>query len=193
MDTDIDKNAETLRRAVDYVVGFNMKGLHRIENDLFFPWVRLHLRAIDDAKVANAFESIIDMLESEQQQIVQLSESLQSESLADSESIGNVASTSSMMADCVESMRRKEDGFLVPALARLVTESEQKKFNNKVIARLGILDSRLHLVGMHEAVSEQSQAEQELFDQVIPYIPRLLIPRWKRTLYEPVAAALDAS
>jgi hypothetical protein len=29
-----------LQRAIEYTVNFNMKGLHKIERDVFFPWVR---------------------------------------------------------------------------------------------------------------------------------------------------------
>jgi len=84
-----------------------------------------------------------------------------------------------------------EDTFLVPAVAILVPDAEQKSFNNKVIRNLGILDSRLHLVGMYEAVQEQDAAEQQLFQQEIPALPRKMIPRWKRTLYDKQAGVLE--
>jgi len=83
-------------------------------------------------------------------------------------------------------MMEKENTLLVPAIAQIVTESEQKSFNNKVLRSLGILDSRLHLVGMHEAVLEsKNPKEQELFRHAIPSIPQMMIPRWKRKLFEP--------
>ena len=52
-------------------------------------------------------------------------------------------------------MMDRENSLLVPAIAALVPESEQKSFSDKVLFRLGVLDSRLHLVHMKEAVSEQ--------------------------------------
>jgi len=58
---------------------------------------------------------------------------------------------------------------------------------------MGVLDSRLHLVGMHEAVLEEGEAEQALFQQEIPAIPRYMIPRWKRLLYDPQASVLEES
>jgi hypothetical protein len=60
--------------------------------------------------------------------------------------------------------------------------------HNQLIRKLGIWDSRLHLVGMHEAVWEMnSEDERKLFEEVIPSIPRMVIPRWKRLIYEPQA------
>jgi hypothetical protein len=77
------------------------------------------------------------------------------------------------------------NNFLVPAIAQCVPESEQKSFNNKVLKSLGLWDSRMHLVGMHEAVLEcDNLQEGEIFKQAIPSIPQLMIPRWKRNLYD---------
>ena len=89
-------------------------------------------------------------------------------------------------------MMERENTFLVPAIALIVPESEQKSFNNKVLMSLGILDSRLHLVGMHEAVWKSNNSkEKELFKRAIPSIPQMMIPRWKRNLYEPRTKVLD--
>ena len=89
-------------------------------------------------------------------------------------------------------MMDRENRLLVPAIAALVPESEQKSFSDKVLFRLGVLDSRLHLVHMKEAVSESGdKLEQQLFEREIPYIPKKMIPRWKRKLYEPRANVLD--
>jgi hypothetical protein len=35
-------------------------------------------------------------------------------------------------------MLQREDSFLVPGTARIVSEAEQKSFNNKVIRMLGV-------------------------------------------------------
>jgi hypothetical protein len=87
-----------------------------------------------------------------------------------------------------------ENSFLVPTIARIVPEHEQKSFNNKVIRNLGVLDSRLHLVGMHEAVWElNDDQEKKLFEETIPSIPQRLIPRWKRLLYQPRVGVLDGA
>jgi hypothetical protein len=65
-----------LRRAADYVVGFNMKGLHKIEKDLFFPWVRGKFNAIGESDVVKAFSVVMDQLESDRKTIELLGTSL---------------------------------------------------------------------------------------------------------------------
>ena len=99
---------------------------------------------------------------------------------------------SSALSSRVGSILEREDRFLVPAVAKLVSAKEQKSFNNKVLRNLGLLDSRLYLVGMHDAVWESGNLEErELFEEAIPAIPRMMIPRWRRNLYEPQAGVLD--
>jgi hypothetical protein len=65
-----------LKKAVDYVVGFNMKGLHRIESDLFFPWVRKMTTVFPDAGVAGALGAVMDQLEHDRRMIEILGDSL---------------------------------------------------------------------------------------------------------------------
>ena len=71
--------------------------------------------------------------------------------------------------------------------------AEQKSFNNKVLFNLGVLESRVHLVGMHDAVLEsESEVEKEKFQKEIPYVARMMIERWRKSLYAPKGAwALD--
>eukprot|EP00980_Cylindrotheca_fusiformis_P014503 scaffold3875_cov123-Cylindrotheca_fusiformis.AAC.23 len=145
-----DDECAPLRQAADYVVGFNMKGLHKIEAGLFFPWMRQKLTSIQQKDLASAFGSIMDGLENDRKKIALL------------------------------------------AIAEVVPESEQKSFNNKVLRNLGLLDSRLHLVHMHEAVWESNiEEEKDLFLQSIPTIPQKMIPRWKRNLYLPRTSVLE--
>jgi len=186
-----------LSQAVDYVVGFNMKGLHKIERELFFPWAR---RQVKDPTVAKAFGALMDRLEDERQTIHELGVTLNKElAKASTSSKANqsdvceiVASGSAKIAEHAKLMLDLEDSLLVPTIARVVSESEQKSFNNQVIRNLGIFDSRLHLVGMHEAVwALGDDKEKKLFEDTIPGIPQRLIPRWKRLLYEPQAGVLD--
>ncbi len=74
----------------------------------------------------------------------------------------------------------------------MVPPKVQKSFNNRVLLNLGILESRLHLVGMHDAVWESGiEAEKKAFENEIPYVARILIERWRQSLYIPKAGALD--
>ena len=100
------------------------------------------------------------------------------------DAISAVAAKSSQIAQQAQSMLTTEDALLVPVISKVVSRQDQEAFNNQVIRNLGILDSRLHLVGMHEAVVN-SHSEYPLFQQTIPRIPQMLIPRWKRLLYQP--------
>jgi len=197
-----DVDEKPLEKASDYVIDFNMKGLHRIENDLFFPWLQKQLTQVTDETLSEAFSVLIDKLNDDRRKIVQLgiavkdqakitSNSNISESKR-SEAIGRVAQLSASLTSKTRGVLELEEKFLVPAVAALVSESDQKSFNNKVIVKLGILDSRLHLVGMYDAVQElDDKSERELFKEAIPYIPRAMIPRWRRNLYNPQASVLD--
>ena len=98
--------------------------------------------------------------------------------------IRNLAEEASVLKETASSMLVREETYLVPVVAHLVPEAEQKAFNTRVIRKLGILDSRLHLVSMHEAV-QQDETEYRLFQESIPSIPQRMIPRWKRLMYEP--------
>ena len=95
------------------------------------------------------------------------------------------------MVDLAKSMLEREIGLVMPTVGLCVPEKDQKKFNNQVIKFLGVLEARVHLVHMHEVVAEaNSKDENKLWEESIPSLPRSMIPRWKRTLYEPRAAAL---
>lgn len=83
-----------------------------------------------------------------------------------------------------------EDDLLVPLVARYVPVRDQTAFNQRVIRGLGVWDSRLHLVGMHEAVVHDRPQEYPAFEREIPYLPRMMIARWKRNLYDPKVAVL---
>jgi hypothetical protein len=203
--------SDHLDQAADHVIGFNMKGLYAVEDELFFPWLRSKLTGvsssssssvIEDATVQRAFTDIIDRIVSERGYVSKLADAVREQArIASQSNISfekriEAASNVAQMASALQSRTREifqlEEKFLVPAVAAVVSDGEQKAFNNKVIRKLGILDSRLHLVGMHDTVMlEESEEERELFSQYIPMIPRMMIPRWKRTLYEAQAGILN--
>jgi hypothetical protein len=198
------QNVEKLQQATDYVIDFNLRGLHKIETNLFFPWMRQQLTYLPKEKeVAKAFESIMDELESDRAQVAQLGSFIrQSVAVAGdatkvaslrSEAIQAAANQSAILQDYVRTMLELEDMFLVPAVTVLVPEEEQKSFSNKVLRGLGLLDSRLHLVSMYEAVEEDQNhsKERELFRREIPSLPQMMIPRWKRNLYAPKTYMLE--
>jgi len=197
--------AQALQQAAEYVVGFNMKGLHRIEADLMFPWMREKLTNIEDASadVTKEFSDVMNQLESDRKTLVKLGASIvQSAKLIATDLTTNhgrrfgafqdVIEKSASLQHCAQSMIDLEDHLLVPAIANVVPEAEQHSFNNRVLRNLGLLDSRLHLVAMYEAIEESGNKEEKaMFEQAIPSIPQMMIPRWRRKLYEPKAGVLD--
>ena len=70
--------SQSLPQAVDYVVGFNMKGLQRIEGDLMFPWMRERLTNEKhvEPNVSQEFATIMTHLESARQRLMDLGQSI---------------------------------------------------------------------------------------------------------------------
>jgi hypothetical protein len=221
---------KALHQASDYIVNFNMKGLHRIEMDLFFPWaIKKVSDAVMDNDVALAFRNMMEQLQQDQKTLVSLGDSLLVSSVdcimcffsmppcahylfpslsvkmdtsrmakltsgsTPTRELQRVATTSAAIAGCARSMLQREDAYLVPTIAALVPAKEQKSFNDKVIRNLGLLDSRLYLVGMYQALQDlKDPKELQVFDESIPIIARKMIPWWKRKLYDPrVGSALE--
>jgi hypothetical protein len=205
----IDKKKHPLSKAVTHVVDFNLKGLHRVENDLFFPWLREKLTIVggngnDDGNVKKAFLSVINGIDEDRKRVTKLAEQMKKDSdLAIAPNakphqrqaaLSNVLQSSSQIGSIMKSIYDREDRLLVPAVAKLVPSKEQKSFNNKVLRALGLFESRVHLVGMYDAVHDDcfgNKKERDLFEIAIPSIPRMMIPRWRRTLYEPQAGVLS--
>jgi hypothetical protein len=189
--------ASRIKDASSYVVDFNMKGLHKIETRLFFPWMREKFATtIKEIEVSAALTQVMDRLEEDQRLVAKLgSEISRNADIAcnpkksdkvRSEAIRVIADQSAQLERTARSMIEVEDCLLVPVIAEIVPEDEQKSFSNKVLRNLGLMDSRLHLVGMYEAVNELDDViEKDLFETSIPSIPQMMIPRWKRKLYEP--------
>lgn len=63
---------KTLDKAVYHVIDFNMKALHRIENNLFFMWLREKLTSVDDPSLAESFEVVLDDVIEKQRIVSQL-------------------------------------------------------------------------------------------------------------------------
>ena len=104
--------------------------------------------------------------------------------------VAEIAMGAATIASSAKLMLQHEEEIIVPAVVRLSSETEQKSMNNKVIRKLGVLDARLHLVGMHEAIVDNNE-ELKLFHSTIPTLPQQLIPRWRKLMYVPRAGVLD--
>jgi len=69
---------KALQQAADYVVGFSMKGLHRIEADLMFPWMREKLTTSElvTPEASKEFANVMNRLERDRQKLVEFGESI---------------------------------------------------------------------------------------------------------------------
>ena len=76
------EDRQPLQQAADYVIGFNLKGLHRIEAELFFPWMKEKLTAIQERDVSQAFESVMYQLEDDRKTVAKLGDSIVSNVLS---------------------------------------------------------------------------------------------------------------
>jgi len=75
----LDAITQALSQAADYVVGFNMKGLHRIEADLMFPWMRNKLTNKDlsiPQDTIQGFATAMTQLETDRETLVLLGRSI---------------------------------------------------------------------------------------------------------------------
>lgn len=199
---------DSTQRAVNHVVDFNLKGLYRIEDDVFLPWLRTKLLSsdhIESEEVKQAFQTVMDGVDHDRDRVKKMASSLVLETKVatkdekvDDPTVQNVLTgvmeKSEMMHNILKSIKDRQDNFLVPGLMRVVTPREQKSFNTKVLRSLGIFESRKHLVGMHDAVYDSrygNEEEKSLFLDQIPSVARMMIGRWRRTLYETDAGMLD--
>lgn len=221
--TNKDNNSKIrqLKDASDYVIGFNLIGLHKIETSLFFPWMRDKLTTTAlvpssynnnnkgrerQSELSSAFSYIMDKLENDRRTVDHLGTIItRNANIVASSSNNNnnhkrlhameeIVNRSAELQTVAQRMMETEDQLLVPAIALLVPEREQKSFNQKVLLKLGLLDSRLHLVGMYETLlldHNDNDKEKELFHKAIPALSRKMIPRWKRKLYEPKTYMLE--
>ncbi len=71
-----NRQFEPLLQAIDFVVDFNMKGLHKIEADLFIPWMRQTIHKISNQPMAKAFTELLDQLDQDRIVVAQMGRSL---------------------------------------------------------------------------------------------------------------------
>jgi len=209
---DAGAGIDDLEQAANFVVNFNMAGFFRIQTGLFDKFLREHLCQEDSigpfveggnvAAETDAFKKIVDQVDEYRVESENLGRVLYQRAKAATnpstssqqkqQLLGDVTRLSRQLAEQLSPMRNLQEILIVPAISRVVPSKMQKSFNNKVLRNLGLLESRLHLVGMHDAVWESGvEEEREKFETEIPYVARMMIERWRKSLYIPKAGALD--
>lgn len=196
---------QALCTAAMHVINFNLKGLQRIEDDTFFPWMRQKISNSNLSRnTRDALEQFIDEVDVDRKKVNDLAIAMAScieslvDPLSDKEEIyaatRQISQSSKAISYITKSIKDREDGLIVPTLAKIVPPGEQKSFNNKVLRSLGIFESRCHLAAMHDAVHDTlygNDEEMELFREHIPSVAKMMISRWKRNLYDPKVGVLD--
>ncbi|CAM9639730.1 unnamed protein product [Chrysoparadoxa australica] len=180
---------EALSKGFGFVWGFHYKKLHEIESNLFFPWLREHL--------PRETHAVLDEMERERGAIKTLGRKLRA-SVDTAVSGGKRASAAATSAENLitelerraVTLQRAQEGYIMPYVAAYIDVKKQKKFNNKVISKLGVIDSQAILVSMYDSVCD-SPEEMKLFRSQIPSIAQALLPTYRRALYHPKAKWLD--
>lgn len=223
MDMDnIKQQQGELQKAVDHVINFNLKGLQRIEGNVFFPWLKEKLTnnamlsqynqkdigrdsRSSTANLSEAFKLVIDNIEADKEKVVSIAESIKQQVNKINSDINinmdvikeateQISQQSQSLTLLMNDIFERELTLLVPAVAKLVPAKEQIKVNNRILRNLGIFESRAILVGMSEALKDEkygTEEERQLFEREIPLLPRKMISRWKRTLYDQQAGMLE--
>jgi len=178
-----------LVQAHSFLWGFNWAALEKIESTLFFPWLRTSL--------PRSVHRTLATFERERRSILQLGEDLRV-ACVDISQTGNtqsleIASTLTMEINSrTRDLMNMQEGLVMPYVSAYVPAKEQKKFNNKVIKSLGIVNSQIHLVSMADAVANSAE-EKAKFKKQIPSVAQAMIPVWRSRLYNPKAKYLDVS
>ena len=83
-DDDDDDGIDALEQAVDYLINFNMAGLHRVEEKMFVGWLRANLcdaslvgvYCENGKDVSDAFREVIDIVDKERIQSIKIGKEL---------------------------------------------------------------------------------------------------------------------
>jgi hypothetical protein len=167
------------------VCNFSWRGLLKIEGEIFFPW----LSGILPTDMAT---TLINVLYKKHADIRTLSGKLASlcSSYSDESELEHISACLSEMLRCAASIERIQEDVFVPFVSAYVYKGEQERFNKRVIAKLGLIESQIHLVSMFDAI-EALPTERRMFERQIPRIAQSLIPMWRKRLHNPRSRCLE--
>jgi len=178
MDLSPQELTDRLLQCHKFVCDFNWAALMRVEREIFYPWLRdllpeqsryLAAEFTRSHKVATDLSS-------------RLGREILSVRRGSPESFRRTLYTIGEMRACAERSQKLQETIFVPFIAAFVPIKEQEVFNRKVIKKLGLLESQVHLVGMQEAIAND-KLEQIKFRQQIPRVVQAAIPVWRKTVY----------
>lgn len=206
-------SAAAVQQAWTYLWSFSACALDRTESRLFFPW----MRSVLPAQHGPAVERLAALSAAEQARGARLDAHMRA--LGSEDKLIAPSAAARLRRECLElqgAMEAKHSHALalaVPLVAANVCAAEQERFNNRVIASMGVGASRLHLVGMADVVEVLAVRptrmpalslraasrghigfgldgdQRPTFRARIPWVARSMIPRW-RSLYSSRAGPL---
>ncbi|KAG5176593.1 hypothetical protein JKP88DRAFT_261598 [Tribonema minus] len=178
-----------LGKCYDYVWSFVFVKLHKIEMELFFPWLRQNL-PMEVAVVLEEYERERRQLREIGARLGTAVKDLNRPGKAGQAAYKAVVDLTGELERKTLSLQRGQEGYLMPYVAAYVDRATQNKFNSKVIASLGLVDSQVLMVAMYDTISGNAQ-EYARFRKDVPAFARALIPTWRRALFASRARCLE--
>ena len=174
-----------LGRCHSFVCGFSWRALMTIEGEIFFPW----LSELLPTKFAKPLINRLYQQHTEIRAMMTRLERLCRESTS-KEGLNQILSCLEDMITSARAIQLVQEEVFVPFIAAYVSKSEQERFNNMVISKLGMVNANVHLVSMYDAI-RSNPTEMAMFNKQIPFVAQALIPIWRRRLYAPKAKWLE--
>ena len=168
---------ERLTKCHSFVCNFSWKALMRVEKEIFYPWLR-DILPIQSTALANEFTIMHELAR-------KLSDRLITECTKvkhwDSTSYDKPLLTIQEMQLALNRSRKFQENVYVPFIASHIETREQEIFNRRVIRKLGVLESQIHLVGMRECITDNKN-ERKMFRQQIPKMVQTMIPADRKSV-----------
>lgn len=128
----------------NFVCGFNLKALLRVETELFFPW----LIELLPTTLTNVMKDITEEHKTIKKNTLQIQQSCNKLSSVNGTSnivieIKTIDLLLKEMVDCALRIQKVQEDVFVPYISAYVSKDDQEKFNRRVITRLGLLDSQV--------------------------------------------------
>ena len=169
---------DRLQRCQAFVCDFNWGALMRVENEIFYPWLR-DLLPEQSKVLAQEFTK-------SHAQVRSLSSRLRAECKnvrhGSPDTFHRVLNTLEEMRTVAHRSQDLQENIFVPFIAAYVPVKEQEVFNRRVIKKLGLLEAQVHLVGMRDAI-DGNVVEQKRFREQIPRVVQASIPVWRKAIY----------
>lgn len=187
----------------NFVCKFNLYGLHKVEKEIFIPFLENLLPQSIRPLLADMIlrQENVQLYSNNIQLLCKsLYTSLSESSLSTKEKallikknkiiLYSIDTLIKSIKTNIIATKSIQDDIIIPYITSHISTSQQEIFNNRVINKLGLLDSQVYLVSMYEGIKEYPE-EILLYHSQIPSIALKLLPFWKKRLYLPKTQCLE--